>query len=119
MWTCVSKNTTSVIISVCAALLHCFSNPLVKGHKDRMARFYNRFFIFKILISTIKFPWREMLDQLTLPKKKNSKKCLGCFLKENKNIYKESALEVKIIKSHTLLSLKRNSVICFTKNVTD
>ena len=52
-------------------------------------------------------------------KKKNSKKCLGCFLKENKNIYKESALEVKIIKSHTLFFLKRNSVICFTKNATD
>lgn len=83
-----------------------------------MARFYNRFFIFKILISTIKFPWREMLDQLTLPTK-IVKKCLGCFLKENKNIYKESALEVKIIKSHTLLFLKRNSVICFTKNAPD
>ena len=74
MWICVSKNATSVIISVCVALLHCFSNPLVNGHKDKMARFYNRFFIFKILISTIKFPWREMLDQPTLPKKKKTVK---------------------------------------------
>ena len=119
MWICVSKNATSVIISVCVALLHCFSNPLVKGHKDKMARFYNRFFIFKILISTIKFPWRDAGPTYTTKKKKNSTKCLGCFLKGNKNIYKESALEVKIIKSHTSLFLKRNSVICFTKNVTD